>query len=125
MPLMVKNRREDRRYALPTNLGAEIEFDGPDGRCYRLPLLEVSGLGLAFFIPEPIPGIEAGITLADVQIRVGSLVIRGNLVVQHTLREHPRNHKCGALFYPASDTDRNELVSLLSRLKSLSQFGRT
>jgi hypothetical protein len=119
MPLKIKNRREDRRYALPTHLGAEIEFSSPDGGRYRLPLLEISGLGLAFFIPERIPGIVAGIMLADTQIQVGSLVIRGNLSVQHTLQEHASNHKCGAQFFPASDTDRNELVGLLARLESL------
>ncbi len=125
MPLRVSNRRQDRRYALPTDVGAEIEFDVPDGGHHRLPLLNISVFGLAFFIPEPIPGIEAGIMLADVQIQVGSLVIRGNLAVQHTLRDHLSNHKCGAQFYPASDTDRNELVSLVSRLESLSQPRRT
>jgi len=125
MPLKVKNKREDRRYALPTHLGAEIEFSCPDGGRYRLPLLEISGLGLGFFIPEQIPGIVAGIMLADTQIQVGSLVIRGNLSVQHTLQEHPSNHKCGAQFYPASDTDRNELVGLLARLESLTKPSHT
>ncbi len=121
MPLRLKNVRVERRYALPKDLGAEIEFDVPDGGHYRLPLLNISVLGLAFFIPEPIPGIEAGIMLTDAQIHVGSLVIRGNLVVQHIMRDHPSKQKCGAQFYPASDTDRNELVSLLSRLESLLQ----
>ncbi len=125
MPLMVKNRREDRRYALPTDVGAEIEFDVPGGGHYRLPLRNIGSLGLAFYIPEPLPEIEAGIMLTDAQIHVGSLVIRGNLAVQHTLRDHLSNHKCGAQFYPASDTDRNELVSLLSSLESLSQPRRT
>ena len=125
MPLKIENKREDRRYALPADLGAEIEFEGPDGRCYRLPLLQISGLGLAFCLPEPVPGIEGGVTLADVQILVGSLVIRGHLAVQHTLRDHLAIHKCGAHFYPASDADRNELVSLLSRLDSLSQLRRS
>ena len=124
MPLRVKNRRVERRYALPTDLGAEIEFDVPFGGHYRLPLLNISVFGLAFFIPEPIPGIEAGIMLADAQIHVGSLVIRGKLALHHSLRDHPFNHKCGARFYPASDTDRNELVSLLSRL-SMSQPHQT
>ncbi len=113
MPLKIKNRREDLRYSLPKDLGAEIEFDGPDGTCHRLPLLEVSGLGLVFLMPEPIPGIETGITVADVQILVGSLVIRGNLAVQHTLRDHLSSNKCGAQFYPASDSDRNELYEFL------------
>ncbi len=125
MPLKDREKREERRYDLPTDLGAEIEFDAPDGGRYRLPLLEISGLGLAFFIPEPIPGIEAGITLANGRILVGALVIGGNLVVQHTLRDGLTGHKCGAQFYPASDTDRNELVSLLSSLESLSQPRRT
>ena len=125
MPLKTKNRREDRRYSLPTHLGAEIEFSCPDGGRYRLPLLELSGLGLAFFVPERIPGIVAGVMLADTQIQIGSLVIRGNLTVLHTLQEHSSNHKCGAQFYPASDTDRNELVSLLGRLESLSKPSRS
>ena len=123
MPLRVKNIREARRYALPIDVGAEIEFDVPDGGHYRLPLLNIGGLGLAFSIPEPIPEIEAGIMLADAQIHVGSLVIRGNLAVEHVLRDHPS--KCGAQFYPTSDTDRNELVSLLSRLESLLQLRQT
>ena len=123
MPLKVEVKRE-RRYSLPTDLGAEIEFDGPDGGRYRLPLLNISDFGLTFFIPKPIPGIEAGITLADAQIHVGSVVIHGNIVVQHTLPDHPSNYKCGAQFYPVSDTDRSELVSLLSRL-SMSQPHQT
>ena len=125
MPLRAEDMREDRRYDLSSDLGAEIEFDVPDGGRYRLPLLNISGLGLAFSIPEPIPEIEAGIMLAAAQIHVGSLVIRGNLVVLHIVRDHPSKQECGAQFYPASDTDRNELVSLLSRLKSMSQLRQT
>ncbi len=125
MPLRVKNRREDRRYALPTEVGAEIEFDLLDGGHYRLPLLNISDLGLAFSIPEPIPEIKAGIVLVAAQIHVGSLVICGSLVVQHVVRDHPSKQKCGAEFHPASNTDRKELVSLLSRLKAMSQLRRT
>ena len=125
MPLRVKNIREARRYALPIDVGAEIEFDVPDGGHYRLPLLNISVHGLAFFIPDPLPGIEAGIMLAAAQIHVGSLVIRGNLVLRHTPREHPSDNKCGTLFYPTSDTDRNELVSLLSHLEWVSQHRNT
>ncbi len=124
MPLKAKERRA-RRYALPADLGAEIEFDIPFGGHYRLRLFNISSSGLAFFVPEPILEIEAGIMVNDAEIHVdsqihfGSLVIRGNLVLRHTPREHPSDHKCGAQFYPASDTDRNELVSLLSNLELL------
>ncbi len=125
MPLRVKNKREDIRYAVPADVGAEIEFDVPGGGHYRLPLLNISGVGLAFSIPEPIPEIEAGIMLTDAQIRVGSLVIRGNLAVEHILRDQLVSQECGAQFYPTSDADRNELVSLLSRLESMLQLRQT
>ena len=127
MPLLrIKNKRGDRRYALPVDLSASIEFDVAEGWRHRFQLLNISRLGLAFFIPGPIPGeIKAGIMLTDAQIQVGSVVIRGTIAVQHTLPDHPSNYKCGAQFYPASDTDRNELVSLVSRLESLSQLRRT
>ncbi len=121
MPLKVKNMREERRYSLPADLGAKIEFDVSDGGHYRFQLLNISGLGLAFFIPGPIPGIEVGIMLADAQIQVGSAVIRGTIAVKHTLPDHPWDYKCGAQFYPVSDTDSNELVSLLASLESLLQ----
>ncbi len=125
MPLKIKNKRKDRRYALPADVGAEIEFDVLDGGHYRLPLLNIDSLGVAFSMPEPIPEIEAGCMLTAAQIHVGSLVIRGNLVVLHIVRDHPSKQKCGAEFHPASDTDRKELVSLLSRLKSMSQLRQT
>jgi hypothetical protein len=97
---------------------AEIVFDILDGRHYRLPLLNINILGVAFFIPEPIPEqLKAGTMLAAAQIHVGSLVIRGNLVVQYIERDHPSNYRCGAQFYAGSATDRNELVKLLSRLE--------
>ena len=119
MPLLrVKNKRDDR-YILPADLGASIEFDVPDRGHYRFQLLNISGLGLAFFIPGPIPGIEVGIMLADAQIQVGSAVIRGTIAVKHTLPDHPWDYKCGAQFYPVSDTDSHELVSLLSNLELL------
>ncbi len=63
--------------------------------------------------------------LAAAKIHVGSLEIRGNLALRHPMRGQPFDHKCGAQFYAASDTDRNELVSLLSRLKSMSQLRQT
>jgi len=121
MPLKVKDMREDRRYALPIDVGAEIEFDVLEGGHYRLPLLNINSLGLAFSFPEPIPDIKPGCMLAAAKIHVGALVIRGTLVVQHIMRDHSK-HNCGAEFYPASNADRDELASLLSRLQSISEL---
>lgn len=121
MPMKVKNKRVDRRYPLSKDWGAEIEFDVLEGGHYRFPLLNINSLGLAFSFPEPIPDIKPGCMLAAAKIYVGALVIRGTLVVQHIMRDHSK-HNCGAEFYPASNADRDELVSLLSRLQSISEL---
>lgn len=121
MPMKVKNKRVDRRYPLSKDWGAEIEFDVLEGGHYRLPLLNINSLGLAFSFPEPIPDIKPGCMLAAAKIHVGALVIHGSLVVQHIMRDHSK-HNCGAEFYPASNADRDELVSLLSRLQSISEL---
>ena len=103
MPLKVKNRR-DCRYVLPADMGAEIEFDVPFGGHYRLQLLNISSLGVAFFVPGPILEFETGTMVNDAEIHVsskihvGSVVIRGNLVLRHTPRDHPSSHECGAQF---------------------------
>ena len=119
MPRVIKNRREDTRYDLPRNLGGEIEFDGPDGGRHRLPLAEVSVGGFAFFIPGGLAGIMSGATLSDAVIRVDRLVMRGNLAVLHVTRGSGSDCTCGVQFFPATDSDRNELTSLVSRLEAL------
>jgi hypothetical protein len=119
MPRIIKNRREEARYGLPRDLGAEVEIDGTDGAHHCLPLAEISVGGFAFLVPERLPGIAAGAMLNNAVIRVGRLEIRGNLEVLHVSRSSGSEYKCGAQYYPATDADRNELISLVARLDSL------
>lgn len=119
MPRIIKNRRGDTRYGLPRDLGAEVEFEGTDGARHRLTLAEISVGGFAFLVPDRLPGIAAGAMLKDAVIRVGRLEIRGNLGVLHVTRSSKSEYKCGARYYPATDSDRNELISLVARLDSL------
>ena len=109
-------RREDPRYFLPHALGAELEFDGPDGERYRYPLMDISIRGASFSLPLRPEGIEEGAMLPNASILVDDLEIRGNLTVLHATRRFRANYSCGVQFYPKTDIDQNQLVSFVSRL---------
>ena len=76
-------RREDPRYFLPSALGAEMEFDGPDGTRHRFPLLDISIRGASFTLPLRFEWIDAGAMLGNAVIRIDDLEIQGNLTVLH------------------------------------------
>ena len=110
------HRREDPRYFLPYVLGAELEFDGPDGARHRYPLMDVSIRGVSFALPLRVEGIDEGAMLPNAVILVDDLEIRGNLAVNHTTRRFRARYRCGVQFYPKTDVDQNQLVSFVSRL---------
>jgi hypothetical protein len=121
MARQVPNRREDAREEIPAPLGAAIEFQGPDGARLAVRLISVSARGASFSIvmPSQFHRIEKGAVLKDAVIRVGNTVVHGNLSVAHTTRGFDKDYTCGVLFYPASESDRNELTTLVARLAAL------
>lgn len=119
MAKAIANRRQDARLEVPASLGAEIEFNGPDSRRHRLPLTQVGVVGAAFVLPNQIQGIRPDTTLTDALIRVGQIEIRGNLSVRHTDRGFT-SARCGVQFHPLTDSDRNELITFVTRLQALS-----
>jgi hypothetical protein len=119
MPRKISNRREDSRYAIPGALGARIEFTDADGLEQRMPLVDLSAGGASFSMPRRIPGIENGAMLPDVVIRVAQVEIQGNLEVLHTTRGFGLDYSCGVRFFPKTESDRNLLVELISRLERL------
>ena len=82
------------------------------------PLTQISIRGATFCMPHRFPEIDKGAMLCDAVIRLGQLELRGNLAVLHTTRQSDSEYRCGVLFCPSSDSDRNRLVSLISRLES-------
>ena len=125
MPTQVVNRREETRHLLPGSLGAEIEFDGPDGGRHRLPLTEISFGGASFSMPYRLPGIENGTMLTDALIRVGQFEMQGNLAVLHTTRGFVSKYTYGVQFYPKTASDRNQLIGLVSHLERLPKLWRS
>ena len=119
MPTQIVNRRRDKRHKLPSGVGAEIEFNTPDGRTHVLPLVEVSISGLSFEIPRRLDGIETGAKLPAAMIRLGRLQVQGNLVVMRMVRGFGPDYTVGVEFHPRTDGDRNELIELITRLTAL------
>ena len=121
MVRQVPNRRDDARHEIPRVLGATIEFEGPDGARLTLRLISVSPQGASFSIeiPRQFHRIEKGALLKDAVIRVGDTVVRGNLAVAHTTRGFAKDYTCGVSFFPASESDSNELINLVARLAVL------
>jgi hypothetical protein len=119
MPRKISNRREDTRHAVPGALGARIEFQDGDGLAQKLPLIDVSAGGASFSMPRRLPGIEKGAMLGDVLIRVAQIEVQGNLEVLHTTRGFGSDYSCGVRFFPKTESDRNLLVELVSRLERL------
>ncbi len=115
-------RREDPRYSLTNALGAEMEFDGPDGRRHRYPLLDLSIRGAGFSMPLQFEGSDAGAMLGNAMIRVDELAAQGNLRVLHGTLRFPE-YGCGVQFYPKSDVDQNQLTRIMSRLEARRNAG--
>jgi hypothetical protein len=115
MPVQVK-RREDPRSRTPDFYDAEIEFTGPDGTAHKWPLVELSVNGGSFQLPERIPCLKVGTTVAGAVIRIGELEIHVNFVIRRVTSYDGKVYECGVQLYTMNDQDRNEMAALISRL---------
>ena len=121
MPVRIKNRREERRSWFPGFQDAEIEFTGPDGTAHKRPLIELSLSGGSFQLPERIPGLEVGTTVAGSVIRFGEFEIHLNFAIRRVTGDDEKGYECGVQFYKMSARNRNEMATLISGLQQYLQ----
>ena len=109
MSVRTASRRRQRRYPVSLDKAAAVEFEYPcpNGRSYRLQLLNLSVSGLSFALEnhDDLALLDAGTTISDGTVHIGDCKIRGDLVLMHLTPDKFSRGICGALFYPASDTD--------------------
>ncbi len=121
MPAVTKSRRGQRRYPVSRTKLARVEFahPGPNGRCYELDVTNISSSGVSFSVEETdeLTGLEEGTSLSGVVIRVGDCMIRGEMVVMHVTGDTGSRCICGALFYPATDTDLVQLKGVIAGME--------
>jgi len=113
-------RRKARRYALPPELEASLEFGYPTPRDHRcsLPARDVSPSGVSFVLTHELPGLEIGSEIGRATLRAGRHAIHGDLVVIHLTPDESPGSICGTILYPRTDADIVKLKSLIAELGS-------
>ena len=66
-----------------------------------------------------IRGLDAGTVCEDGHVVFGEIEINVNLQIRHVTRCEGTRYECGAMLFPKSDEDRNELAALIARLGSV------
>ena len=104
-----KTRRRQHRYPIQRGKLARVEFThpSPNGRRYDLDVTNVSSSGVSFSIEnaDELTGLEEGTSLAEVVVRIGDCMIRGEMLVMHVTEDTGSRRICGALFYPATNLE--------------------
>ena len=102
-----RNRRLQKRYPLPADVGAELKFHHPGqgGPGFKATVRDVSLSGLSFFLPSEIPGLHVGAIIRGVEASIAGRTFRGDLLPMHLTPANFGGAVCGGLFYPESDED--------------------
>jgi hypothetical protein len=113
-------RRRARRYALPPELEATVDFGYPTPQAHRcsLPAKDVSPSGVSFVLTHELPGLEVGTEIARATLRAGKHAIHGDMVVIHLTPDESLGSTCGTILYPRTDADIVKLKSLIAELES-------
>ncbi len=125
MSTITKSRRRQQRHVVTGGHGAVVEFDypNPNGRTYRVPVVNLSASGVSFSIRaeqhRELFGLEEGANLAGAVLRIGGCMVRGDLVVMHITDVNESERKCGALLYPDSDNDLVKLKSVIAGMEAV------
>ena len=121
MATTTRCRRATRRYSIPENGTAQVEFDhpAPHGCHYSFPVIDISVSGLSFACSEEISGLESGENLPAVTVRIGGCEMHGEILVMHMTSRSSTSRVVGALFYPAQDADLVKWKSLLAGIEVL------
>ena len=97
--------------------GASLaEFRTPDGRAWRLDLLEIGAGGVLLGLEGGRPQLPVGTTVDGVTLQVEGTTLAGSLTVAHVTDEFAAGTVCGAAFLPASDEDARKLAEVLTTL---------
>lgn len=113
-------RRKARRFPVTAAQNVWVEFDHPSevGRPHRLPLVDISVAGISFAVTDELPPMDSGASLPGIVIHVEGCDIRGEMLILHVTPVSGHGTVCGALFYPADDTELLKLKSVVSGIQA-------
>ena len=84
---------------------------------WRLKLVEISEIGVAFRLQNGRPSLAVGSCINGVKLHVAGLRIVGNIRVVHLTPKTGEDTICGAEFNPSAEVDRNTMTILRSCLE--------
>ncbi len=106
--------QRDERFPIEGTAEAWIEFRYP-GRerplCCRV--IDVSIAGISFLLDEELPLLARGAKIDGALVRLRDRTLNGGFVVKHVTRVRHSETICGAVLYPETDDDMNELVAVI------------
>jgi hypothetical protein len=121
MATKTQNRRIQTRFAVKATTQATVRFTHPGtkGDDQLLSVVNVSASGISFQVEadQGMHELEEGTTLEEVQLQIGGCMMSGDLLVMYVTRAADSGYVCGALFYPASDTDLVKLKSVVAGME--------
>jgi len=121
MPTKTQNRRIQTRFAVKATTQATVRFTHPGtkGDDQLLSVVNVSASGISFEVEadQGMQQLGEGTTLEEVQLQIGGCTMSGELLVMHVTTAADSGYVCGALFYPASDTDLIKLKSVVAGME--------
>jgi hypothetical protein len=123
MSVRTASRRRQRRYTIGLDKSATVEFEypSPNGRPYRMKLVNISVSGLSFALDDhdDLALLDAGTTIPDGTVQIGDCTLRGDLMLMHLTPDELSRGMCGALFYPSSDTDLVKLRCVIAGMEAV------
>ena len=111
-------RQRDTRYTILRPEKAVVEFSH-GRRDWRLPLVDLSVAGLCFTVDEEIPGLEEGLKLEDVVVRITECEMHGELAIRRATEQPDWSVHYGAIFYPAQESDMLKLNGVLAGIEAI------
>jgi len=118
MTIKATLRQRDRRYTILRPDKAVVEFSH-GRRGWRLPLVDLSVAGLSFTVDEEVPGLEEGLKLEDVVVRITECEMHGDLVIRRATAQADWSTHYGAIFYPAEEADMLKLNGVLAGIEAI------
>lgn len=115
----VKCRRKHKRYVLPKEWAARVEFDfpRPGGHRCSMQLKDLSAGGLCFVLAHDLPGLDVGESIDQVTLMIAGQRVAGDLFVMHLSPDAGKGSLCGAFFYPAGDDNLLAIQALVADLE--------
>jgi hypothetical protein len=111
-------RQRDRRYTILRPDKAVVEFSH-GRRGWRLPLVDLSVAGLSFTVEEEVPGLEEGLKLENVVVRITECEMHGDLVIRRATAQPDWSTQYGVIFYPAEEADMLKLNGVLAGIEAI------